>query len=332
MRRLEEDGGAVSLIIALCLMAVFGFAAIVIDFGRMYEENRQLQNAADAGALAVAQECAANAATCNEAARTPTAATLANANSRDSLSDAVVQIPGVNGANSVTVTATSRTGDGAFITNILGGMFGVPTSTMERQATASWGGPIGEGATVPLTFSACEWDQMTGGLGVGGLPTPITTVYHHTSSNPSLLNSCSGPAGQDYPGGFGWLDPDGSGTCTAQVVAGTVGGDTGNGPPTPAASTGCTNAFFQGLLGQTILMPIYGTVSGTGSNAVYEVLGFAAMELTGYRIGGSQTGGTVPCDNPLRCFSGRFVAYYDLGSQPSPSTPNYGAVVVGLTG
>ena len=41
-----------------------GRRAIVIDTGFLYQERAELQNGADAGALAVAQGCATGASTC----------------------------------------------------------------------------------------------------------------------------------------------------------------------------------------------------------------------------------------------------------------------------
>jgi hypothetical protein len=135
---------------------------------------------------------------------------------------------------------------------------------------------------------------------------------------------------------LGWLDTNEDGTCSADVEQGQAGGDTGSGSPTPASTTGCTSAFFAGLVGQTVLMPIFTEVTGTGSNAYYDIIGFAALEVHGYRFGGSSafTGGSpVPCGNPNRCIRGRFVEYYDLGNVPSGGgSIEFGAYVVGLTG
>jgi Flp pilus assembly protein TadG len=333
MRRMNSESGATAVLMAIMLVPLLGIGALVIDVGMVYFEARQLQNGADAAALAVAADCAAGDCGASDA----TAGFYTDGNAADGLADATVQIPGLNGPNSVTVTASTRSQDGSdrityYLASLLESRFNSDyNATFQRTATASWGG-VGGGSTVPLTFSYCEWQNFTGGLGIDALPTPVMTVYHHTSSA-SDVNDCDGPAGQDYPGGFGWLDTNGDGTCTADVILGNADGDTGNSPPVPAASTGCTSAFFAGLIGQTVLMPVFGEVTGVGSNAVYEILGFAALEVTGFRFGGSLAGGSpVPCGNPERCISGRFVEYYDLGSEPTVGAPDYGAYFIGLTG
>jgi hypothetical protein len=325
MQRLTDEDGATAVLVAVTLAVLLGMGALVLDVGNLYWERRSLQNGADAAALAAAQDFASG----NDASAKATADEYADANNRRGafVEEFVQPTP-----NSIRVTA--RTGDIAApdqLNSLLAGVLGVDEYFARATAIASWGG-VGGGSTVPLTFSYCEWQNFTGGLGIDALPTSVMTVYHHTSSA-SDVNDCDGPAGQDYPGGFGWLDTNGDGTCTADVILGNADGDTGNSPPVPAASTGCTSAFFAGLIGRTVLMPVFGDVTGVGSNAVYEILGFAALEVTGFRFGGSLAGGSpVPCGNPERCISGRFVEYYDLGSEPTVGAPDYGAYVIGLTG
>ena len=57
MRWLKDEEGATAVIIGLLMVPLLGFGAIVIDVGLIYWETRQLQNGADAAALAVAQDC-----------------------------------------------------------------------------------------------------------------------------------------------------------------------------------------------------------------------------------------------------------------------------------
>jgi len=62
MRRVErskvvgDESGAVLVIVALAMVALLSIAALVIDLGGLYSHDRDLQTAADAGALAGAQE------------------------------------------------------------------------------------------------------------------------------------------------------------------------------------------------------------------------------------------------------------------------------------
>lgn len=57
---LQNERGAISLIFALLFssLVIVALFALVVDVGTIYQERRTLQNAADATALAVAQDCA----------------------------------------------------------------------------------------------------------------------------------------------------------------------------------------------------------------------------------------------------------------------------------
>lgn len=55
-RRTEQ--GAVAVTVALLMVVLLGVAALTIDYGAYSVQQRRVQNAADARALAIAQECA----------------------------------------------------------------------------------------------------------------------------------------------------------------------------------------------------------------------------------------------------------------------------------
>src|SRR5512133_1472468 len=49
-----DEKGQVLVFIILAIVAIFGFAALAVDFGRVFSERRRAQNAADAAAYAAA--------------------------------------------------------------------------------------------------------------------------------------------------------------------------------------------------------------------------------------------------------------------------------------
>lgn len=55
-RQLQEETGAILILVALLMVALLGIAALVIDLGGLYGHDRELQTAADAAALAGATE------------------------------------------------------------------------------------------------------------------------------------------------------------------------------------------------------------------------------------------------------------------------------------
>src|SRR6476620_8642858 len=54
VRRRRDEPGQVLVLFAMSMVVIMAAAGLAIDIGRFYSEKRFLQNAADAGALAVA--------------------------------------------------------------------------------------------------------------------------------------------------------------------------------------------------------------------------------------------------------------------------------------
>ena len=142
MQRLRDERGAVGVMVALLMVPLIGFAAIAIDVAAMYAERQQLQTGADAGALAVAQDCARVRVADRPApqgvrGRQPTKATPTDRDAaRARQGD--VRNPGVK-------------------QNRFAPVLGVAPSTISASATAAWGSPISGTAVLPLAFSWCEW-------------------------------------------------------------------------------------------------------------------------------------------------------------------------------
>mgnify|MGYP000270931496 CR=1 FL=1 len=61
MRRLSQrsdrERGAVGVLVAVMMLVLIGAGAMAVDVGQIYAERAQLQNVADAGAMAAAQRC-----------------------------------------------------------------------------------------------------------------------------------------------------------------------------------------------------------------------------------------------------------------------------------
>jgi hypothetical protein len=323
MRRLNDQDGAVAVIVGILLVVLLGIGALVVDVGNLYWERRQLQTGAEAAALSAAQDYASG----NGGAAEAGARNYANAN--DARGAFVSAFAPNLAAQEVSVTTRtgSITAEGR-LASWLAQMIGNPDYFATATATARWGG-IGGGATVPLTFSQCEWEQMTGG-DVANLPTGQRTVYFHSSQTAKNINSCGGPANQDHPGGFGWLNPNGPG-CSSIVNLGSVQTDAGNNVP-----NACSEEYLRDLIGgPPVLLPIFGSVTSQGSKATFQIVGFAALEVTGYRFSGNKFNepvGGVPCGGDDRCIRGNFVAYYALDAVPSIGAPSFGVVSVQLTG
>lgn len=338
MRRVENERGAVAIIVAIMMVALLGFAAIGVDVANIASDKQQLQNGADAGALAVAQSCAQGS--CGNA--TGTATTVAAANRNDGAATAAIVTPSLSPASGeVTVQTTGVTN------HWFAPVLGTAASTITAIATAVWEPPSGA-ATFPLTISYCDLTKQSGvavqedgSVTIGSTSTIMT--FYMTGKGQENNNGCALSTGSSgsIPGGFGHLDAnpgETAGSCYAETTAsgGTigVGSDPGNGP-----DPSCTNAWFKTLLGTPVLVPVFNAVQGQGQNATYTIYGYAAIILYGYNLNPGKYSEYIaplakaPCKGDDRCIAGKFVTWVfpeDLASAGGPA-PDLGATVVRLS-
>jgi Flp pilus assembly protein TadG len=349
MKTVHDERGISALLIAILGVVLISFAAFVLDTGALYTERRELQVGADAGALAVAMDCARNSVSGPCGSPNITADGLADLNaSVDGQSTATAA---VNLATR-TVVVVNRTKDtGA---NIDGNsqtvdfhfapIFGQTGEAVSATATATWSYPSGA-VTLPLTFSLCEWNLVgLGAIQTGNPPYPpaLARLLYFHDPGPQGATQCNAPAGQDFdgdtklPGGFGWLDsPIG---CSATVNGfGWVPGSTGS----PAPNT-CNPAD---LLNKTVLMPIFDDVAKSpastalcGGNRCYHVYGYAGFYISGFNLTGqgpasSWNVNAAECTpTSKRCIKGFFVSFVTGATAGSSGGGiNLGAATVKLT-
>ena len=269
------------VVVALLMVPLLGFAAIAIDVAAMYAERQQLQSGADAGALAIAQDCGRGA--CTATARTAQAFAASNLS---------------NASSTATVTALSSTQvtvrNSGIKQHLFAPVLGIDTTAIAASATADWGSPTGGTAVLPLALSWCEWQAQTG----GGLPSGTTS---RVILFPEKADTgCTGPSGTPVPSGFGWLDTDAGSCQTTSFIADRVGSSTGDAP-----SKGCRPADFVAWQGKTVILPVFDDSGGSGSQAWYQVYGYAAFTITGYYFAGQYNWGS-PCAGRRPLHSGLF--------------------------
>jgi hypothetical protein len=313
MQRLRNDErGAIAIFVAILMIMLLGFAALAIDISAMWAEKRQLQNGADAGALAIAQTCAKTSASCSEGMADTTAQSYVGLNRTVGTPTGTADLAG----NSVTVTASDQH-ENWFAQVIEAG----DSEGVSAKATAKWGGPS-KGASFPLAFSVCEWNWQAGG--------PDSTTEHLiVTSKTSTSTTCTGPSGLEVPGGFGWIDSAISSCGMESEIDNWIPSEPGNNP-----SKGCTQEYFQSLLGKTLLIPVFGEDRGTGAGAEYKIYGYAAFKFTGYFFGGHyKSSSPAPCNGDDRCIKGYFTRYVNLDEvlEVDGSAPDLGLTIVTLT-
>lgn len=199
----RERGGVAVTVVAFFLgsSVILGMLAISVDLGNLTFERRQVQNGADATSLALASECAADAANCD-----PTQVEdLLGANSYDTAGQyrtdrytpgvcargTVDQVGPLDGVECVTAGDINDLAECPELPDWLAAEPAIPyietyaateTATGDELflpfsralvggssgdagtsacARAAWGIPVGHSASLPLTISTCEWDLQT---------------------------------------------------------------------------------------------------------------------------------------------------------------------------
>ncbi len=337
MRRLKDESGATAVLLAVAILPLIGIVALVIDVGLMQWEVRQLQNGADAAALAIAQECA-DGNPCRGAIADTMALQYTGANAKDGSAAAEVEFD-VVGANTVTVTASTLDESGLpRLAYIFAPILGFDFGAFERSATALWGSmALDDALSLPITISECEWvnatdaDENLKGRNFG----PGFPYVFEIKTNPGV-NECTMPnsPGHYMPGGWGWLDPTGDG-CEAIISLFDVPGQPGSGPPSPDCNANRFN--YPGLLGNTFNIPIHVNdgATGQGAGARYDMLAFGAFTITSYKLSGNIQGGPQNCPgtgNNQRCLIGYFVERVEIGGEVDVDLPDLGVTAVQLIG
>ena len=145
----HDESGAVLVILALSLLALFGMMVLVVDVGSLLFARRAMVNAADAAALAAAQSCGQKEGM-GEANAQATYYAVANESGAAVATGFPQYFPSCDSpAGLVKVRVTSD--QPLFFAPVLGADSEAPVST---EATASWGGAgVGE-KVAPLMLSA----------------------------------------------------------------------------------------------------------------------------------------------------------------------------------
>jgi hypothetical protein len=304
-----EDGerGAAGVTVAVMMLVLIGAGAMAVDVGQIYAERSQLQNGADAGALAVAKSC-------EQGACAPALADgLANSNSNDAASNASVDlsVPG-----QVTVTTSTKNGSSSFLTNLFSNAINAGPVTVGAQATAGVG-PPGSGSGFPLALSDNCYN-----LSSASPTAPVQKISYKPGA------TCTGPSGTEIPGGWGWLDESSPCVATTQVGTNGMASDPGNNPP-----NGCSTilAGWQStILGGGEVkaqFPVFDTATGTGNTGSFNIIGYATFKIWGWKFGNNHeyefrntatdpgmTSALACSGGQERCIIGQFVEYVAIGS------------------
>jgi putative Flp pilus-assembly TadE/G-like protein len=274
MTRLRTNSGQATVLTVLFLTVIVAMLAAVLDVGAWFRADRKLQGTVDAAALAGAQELPDNSG-------------LAIANA---LSYANKNGGGVTGAN-VTISTTYIPNDTIKVTGtksapgVFSGVFGVDSVDVHGGAKArvgtlgaakyvapivvNWKHPKLACTPPPCTGQATEleYEQLKNGVtpsnGAGSFG------FINLSGDNSVGSSQLGDWIQD-----GYQD---------EMELGTYSTSTGN----PFSSSHVKDTLTA-RIGSEILFPVYKTLTGTGSGAKYEIIGWVGFHLTGLDVSGNK--------------------------------------------
>jgi hypothetical protein len=303
----KESRGQAAVLTILFLTVLLGATAMAIDVGSWFHAKRQLQAEADAAALAGAQALPDS---------TGDAQSLALQYSAKNGGDLTPS--GISFSSETTPNDTINVHLTAPAPGFFSKLFGINTVTVSADASA-------------------RSDNINAALGVA----PIAVNWKHPMLQCSPL-PCSDPteidlADQKQPGG-----PNAAGAFTLLDL---IQSDNGNAGASEVASW-VTNGFdeymplggydsvpssefnniqmknaMQASIGQVLLFPIYNSITGSGSNAVYNIIGWAGFHVTGFD----------PSGNSGKVY-GWFTRRISEGIQvtSSQNIPDYGARAVQL--
>lgn len=320
----SAEGGAAATIVAVLAATgvLLGGLAISVDIGRVMLERSELQNAADAGALAAAQTCAEDPDFCSEDLLRADISDLVNRNARDfdpsnesggheidqicgplvgegcpaaSLTDLAVCPPLPDGflGDYVEVHTLTKSGDQSVISNFFGGAIGgASDSTVAACARAAWGSPESTGGTFPLTISLCNWERTTNN-GTSYAPSPPYDGYPDggpTSPRPPVVEPFVTSVNAHVPGnpddycGPTKYAPGGFGWLKDAGGCTAVFSAIGTVPGgTGSSPDGSCKDDMQKYLGTEVLIPVFSKVSGSGSGTTFTLAGISSFYLAGWQ-------------------------------------------------
>jgi Flp pilus assembly protein TadG len=296
-RRLRCESGQAMLMTVLFLTVLLGAAAITIDVGSWYRQQRQAQATADAAALAAAQSLPSDPAQAQSLAQQYGDS---NGGGVDGITFQSAYEP-----NDTVVVSVAKTAPSFFAK-----IFSINSTTVRATASARAGVPYEVSGVAPIVVN--EAHPLLSGPGCPCFDTPTTL-----------------PLGKDgAPGAFGMVDLNGGSNGTPELADWLQNGYDGylglgdyESDPGAKFDAGPVQDALSARLGTELLFPVYDTLSGGGANAEYDVVGWVGFHLTSFDARGS--------DGSL---SGWFtkVIWNGLESSVNKHLPDFGVYSVSL--
>jgi hypothetical protein len=315
MNARREDAQATVLTLVF-LVVLLGMAALVLDIGSWYRADRAAQSTADAAALAGAQALPSDAATAKSLAQQYATKNGGFGSGGSTVSSKIV-------SNDTITVSVKRSAPGFFSK-----LFGKKSVTVGATAVARSEGVSSVKYVAPVTVHYKH--SLLNCTGPSTHPTCNPTFGTETTLNLEDLHQKGGGNGS---GAFGLINLN-YGDPTGNVGAGTLADWLIHGYSDylplgtyySAPSANFNNSQFQdavtAVLGKEVLFPVYRLLTGPGSNAKYDIIGWVGFVITSFDPSGST--GTI---------TGHFTSYTAQGVQvTSGGNPYFGVHKVELVG
>jgi hypothetical protein len=310
MSRHKHSCGQAYVLTVLFLVVLLGMAAAVLDAGSWYRADRALQATVDAAALAGAQALPEDSGE---------ASALAN------------EYATKNGGGSITVSFDTQVFEDDTIIvegsrpapGFFAKVFGVDSVTVNARAKARAGLPVAAKWVAPIVVNV-KHDMLQNCPGDPPCKDDTSLEYYHLKTK---------GAQNDGAGSFGFINLTGDNGVGSNELGKWIseGFDqylevnqdylvsTGN----PFSSTNIKGALDEKVEeGDILLFPVYDKLKGTGNNAKYHIVGFAAFLITSMDLTGNN-----------EKFFGHFVSVTweaVQASKASTAPPNFGVKNVSL--
>lgn len=271
MKRLRSERGQAMVLTTLFLVALLGMAALVLDLGTWFRSQRDLQAVADSAALAGAQELPENTG-------------LASARAGEYTSKNGGPSPGVSfsstiagfGANTIHVEL-ERDAPGFFAK-----VFGVDSVDIRAKATARASYPSAARWVAPIVVDERHPMLLCNPRPCFGTRTTIDLEHLHR------------PGGGNASGSFALISLDNRQVDEEALSEWLLEGYDGymelgdyRSVPSAKFNSGQFRSALAKRMNTELLFPIYRRITGSGSTAEYEIIGWVGFVVEQVTGGGS---------------------------------------------
>lgn len=309
MSRTRNERGQVIVLTVIALTVLLGMSALVLDVGAWFRTKRQLQATADAAALAGAQMLPGT-----PGSAITMAVDYANKNGGGVLAGDVT-VTSTNGGNDTIAVAAKKNEPGFFSR-----VFGLNAVDVGAKAKAIVGNPQSALYVAPMVVD-CDHALIKNCNNNGHMPQfNVETTLPYD------------PMGA--PGAFGMLNLGGNQNPGASEEAEwilhgfnqylDVNKNYRSDPGAKFSSGGNIQVALEQRKGTVLLFPVFQTLSGTGQNAVYYIIGWIGFYLESYEVHGNTA--------TLTGYFTEYIARGILASSGNGNQPNYGVKTIQLIG